>query len=295
LGKLSVDIIEDTYLNKSAAAANNLSILIGMDRFAYLIHTADRQVLVLREYEQEPRASTTTKQGQSSFSLSELEQICKEDAHLSQSYARIRIGWTTPFSALVPKRLYDADHKAAYLQYLTHPEGQWDYVADELPNFEAVQVYAILGEGLSWCKKQFPGSEMLHASTAFLDGARTMLNGQPGGGRRLFIHISPGAVRLTLLNETHLYFTNSYTFQTAKDFLYYVLAVFDECELDQETTPILLSGQLIEDSEIYRLLYRYFRKLSFVPCPPQLSLGPQLSALPQHLYTDLYFLALHAG
>lgn len=294
MGKLSVDIIEDTYLNKSAAAANNLSILIGMDRFAYLIHTADHQVLALREYEQEPRASTAPKQGQTTFSLPDLEQICAEDAYLRHSFARIRIGWATPFSAMVPKRLYDADHKAAYLQYLTHPEGQWDYSADELPNFEAVQVYAIPGEGLSWCRKQFPNSEVLHASTAFLSGARALLNGQPGG-RRLFIHISPGALRLTLLNETHLYFTNSYTFQTAKDFLYYVLAVVDECELDQETTPVLLSGQLIEDSEVYRLLYRYFRKLSFVPCPPQLSLGPQVSALPQHLYTDLYFLALHAG
>lgn len=293
MGKLSVDIIEDTYLNKSAAAANNLSILIGMDRFAYLIHTADHQVLALREYEREPRASTPTKQGQTTFSLAELEQICAEDTYLSQSYASIRIGWATRFSAMVPKRLYDAGHKAAYLQYLTNQEGQWDYAADELPHFEAVQVYAIPGEGLSWCRKQFPGSEALHATTAFLGGARALLNGQQGR-RQLFIHISPGALRLTLLDATHLYFTNSYTFQTAKDFLYYVLAVVDECELDQETTPILLSGQLIEDSEIYRLLFRYFRKLSFVPCPPQLSLGPQLSALPQHLYSDLYFLALHA-
>jgi len=293
LGKLSVDIIEDTYLNKSAGTGNNLSILIGMDRFAYLIHTADHQVLVLREYEREPRAITTTKQGQTTFLWPELEQSCAEDAYLSQSYATIRIGWATPFAAMVPKRLYDASHKAAYLQYLTHPEGQWDYAADELPHFEAVQVYAVPAEGLSWCKKQFPGSEALHATTAFLGGARALLNGQPGG-RRLFIHISPGALRLTLLDETHLYFTNSYTFLTAKDFLYYVLAVVDECELDQETTPILLSGQLIEDSEIYRLLFRYFRKLSFVPCPPKLSTGPQVNALPQHLYADLYFLALHA-
>ena len=94
MGKLSVDIIEDIYLSKSADAGNNLSILIGMDRFAYLIHTADHQVLALREYEREPRASAPTKQGQSAFFLPDLEQICKEDAHLNQAFGKIRIGWT---------------------------------------------------------------------------------------------------------------------------------------------------------------------------------------------------------
>jgi len=291
LGKLSVDIIEDTYLNKSAVATNNLSILLGMDRFAYLIHTTDLQVLVLREYELEPRAPTSANQGQEALFLPGLEKICAEDSCLGQSFARIRIGWANHFSALVPKRLYDADHKATYLQYLTTPAGPWEYNADDLPHFAACQVYAIPGAVLSWLQKQFPGSEVLHASTAFLNGARSVVNGQQGG-RRLFVHVGFGEFRLGLLDETHLYFSNAYTFQTAKDFLYYILAVVDECDLDQETTPILLSGQLIEDSEIYRLLYRYFRKLSFVPCPAKLSRGPKLSALPQHLYADLYFLAL---
>jgi len=294
LGKLSVDIIEDTYLSKSADAGNNLSILIGMDRFAYLIHTADHQVLVLREYERESRALSPTKQGQSAFSLPGLEQICKENSHLNQSFGKIRIGWTVPFLTLVPQRLYDADHKSTYLQYLTKPEGAWEYAADELPNFASSLVYAIPSEGEAWRQKQFPDSKVLHSTTTFLSGARALVK-ERKGGRHLFIHTGYGEVRLALLDETHLYFSNAFFFQTAKDFLYYILAVVDECELDQETTPILLSGQLIEDSEIYRLLYRYFRKLSFVPSPAQLSSGPQLSALPQHLYTDLYFLALHAG
>jgi len=293
LGKLSVDIIEDTYLSKSADAGNNLSILIGMDRFAYLIHTADHQVLVLREYERESRASTPTKQGQSAFPLPDLEKICKEDSHLHQSFNKIRIGWAIPFLAMVPLRLYDAGHKSTYLQYLTKPEGSWEYAADELPHFASSLVYAIPSEGQAWRLKQFPDSEVLHATTAFLNGTHALLK-ERQGGRHLFIHTCFGEVRLALLDETHLYFNNAYFFQTAKDFLYYVLAVVDECELDQETTPILLSGHLIEDSEIYRLLYRYFRKLSFVPSPAQFLPGPQLSASPQHLYTDLYFLALHA-
>ena len=292
MGKLSVDIIEDTYLSKSAAAGNNLSLLIGSDRFAYMIHTADHQVLALREYEPEPRASTPDKKGQGTFFLPPLEKICAEDTHLGQSFARVRIGWSTPYAAMVPKRLYDAGHKTSYLQYLIAPEGQLDYRADELTHFSACQVYAIPGEGAAWCRKQFPTGEEIHATTAFLNGARSVA-GKQKAGRQLFIHTCLGEVRLFVLDEQHLYFSNAYPFQTAKDFLYYVLAVVDECELDQETTPIVLSGKLIEDSEIYRLLYRYFRRLSFASCPSPLSFGPQLSALPQHLFADLYYLAVH--
>ncbi|NUO02716.1 MAG: DUF3822 family protein [Saprospiraceae bacterium] len=293
MGKLSVDIIEDTYLSKSAAAGNNLSILIGMDRLTYLVSTADHQVLVLHEYELESRAAISAKQGQNAYWEDFVKKICREVPHFHQPYARIRIGWTTSFSAIVPGRLYQAAHKATYLQYLSAQEGKWEYGADQLPHFNAFHVYGVPGEALSWSRTQFPGSEALHAGTAYLAGARALLSGQPGT-RCLFVHVGFRELRLSVMDGNQLYFTNVYTFQTAKDFLYYLLAVVDECDLDQETTPVLLSGRLIEDSEIYRLLYRYFRKLSFVSRPSALVPGPKLSAIPQHLYTDLYFLALHA-
>ncbi len=291
MGKLSVDIIEDNYLNKSAAAANNLSILIGVDRFAYLVSTPDHQVLALREYERESDISTASKQEQKAISLPFLEKICAGDAHLGASFARIHVAWSNPFTALVPKRLYDDEHKATYLQYLVSPEGEWTYAVDDLPHFEACNVYAIEREGLAWCQKQFPGSKLVHITTTYLSAARN-LAANPQGVRRLFVHTEIGRLRLALLDENRLFFSNTYTYQTAKDFLYFVLALVDEFDLDQETTPVLLSGQLMEDSEIYRLLYRYFRKLSFVSCPPQISPGAKSGALPQHLFSDLYFLAL---
>lgn len=291
MGKLSVDIIEDTYLKKSAAADNNLSILIGVDRFAYLISSADHQVLALRVYEQE-NSSKPSAAGQSTSMSSFLDDVCKSDQKLNQTFARTRIGWNNRLASIVPRRLYDAANKAAYLQYLSSDKGHRDYFDDALPKFGAHQVYAIPADWAAWRNRRFPNSQPLHISSALLNGFSAHAAATLQDGRSLFVHVGMGEVRIALLDANSLYFSNAYTYQAAKDFLYYVLAVFNEFDLDQETTPIWLSGQLVEDSEIYRLLFRYFRKLAFMPCPPALSTGTQLSATPQHFYTDLYFLAL---
>ncbi len=286
MGKLTLDIIEDHDRNKLAAAGNHLSILLGADRVAYLISTPDHQTLAVREYERE----STAPAGNSILSF--LEKIQAEDRYLSQAFAQVRIGWTNPYSVIVPRRLYDPAHRAAYLEYLTTAEKRWEYGEDQLQQFDAWNVYATEGEALAWCRMQFPQSEMVHAATAFLNTASRQLATQ-SGDKHFFLHTCAGELRLMLLDKSRLYFSNAYTYRTAKDYLYYVLAVAEEFGLDQETTPVWLSGQLVEDSEIYRLIYRYFRKLSFAAWPTKLLPGPKLKAQPQHFYTDLYALALH--
>ena len=70
------------------------------------------------------------------------------------------------------------------------------------------------------------------------------------------------------------------------------MLVFNQFDLTVEETPVFLSGQLMEDSEIYRLLVRYVKKLQFLDPPAFFQYGTKLAHHPKYLYFDLLCLLL---
>ena len=57
---------------------------------------------------------------------------------------------------------------------------------------------------------------------------------------------------------------NVFEYHSKEDFIYYVLFVFEQLNLDVETTPIKLSGQIEKDDDIYSILYTYVRHIGFI-------------------------------
>ena len=70
------------------------------------------------------------------------------------------------------------------------------------------------------------------------------------------------------------------------------MLLYDQFKLNPETDPIHIAGQIVEDSEIYHLLYRYVRHLNLVSGPSYYRFSQLFDTLPQHFYFDLYSLKL---
>ncbi|MFK8104021.1 MAG: DUF3822 family protein, partial [Saprospiraceae bacterium] len=109
MGKISFEIFEDQFLVNSTQSYN-LSILVGMDRFSYLISNNQQQVLGLRSYlYPEPSQNVAALK-------TALHNVFLEDKLLQLSYQKTTIACWYPKNTYVPNRLFQAENKSTYLE-----------------------------------------------------------------------------------------------------------------------------------------------------------------------------------
>ncbi|HMO38718.1 MAG TPA: DUF3822 family protein [Saprospiraceae bacterium] len=248
-----------------------LSILVGMGSLSYCITDAQQQLLLLRDYDT------------SDFKV--LGEFFLQDEYFRQSYRAIRIAVAAPAFTFLPARLYNPAEKTTYLQHLTATDREMAFRNDDIKTLAATNVYALRRDTVETLQKHLPGARIFHIATAITAGllAHEALAAHTTS---LHIHIHEGKLFLLLLHKKELQFVNVFSYQSARDFLYYVMLVFDQFKLDPEETPAFIAGQLIKDSEIYPLLYRYIRQLQFLPMPAFIQNGDKLRE--PHLYFNLF-------
>lgn len=255
-----------------------------MDSFAYMVSDDQQQVLALRDYALEAK-----RQGER---LQELEELISRDRYLKPSHRNIRIGFVGKAATFIPERLFNPLEKQNYLRQLTDIGPETNVRADDLLHYHAKIVYAIDRPVESLLRNHFAGGRIFHIHSALLSGLWEV--SIPQGTERLIANVHDRSAQVVLLRGRELVFANLFGYESAKDFLYFVMLAYDQFNLDPEKTPLQLCGRLVQDSEIYRLLYRYVRNLQFLQPPAFLRLGEKLGKEPRHFYFDLLSLVFCA-
>lgn len=279
---IKFEIVEDTFA-KNKANELELSILAGVDSFTYMVVDKRRHIQVLKEYALEEEASLPRRQRA-------VQKIVKDDAFLQLPYLKTRLGLIGLQSTILPERLYNPSKHKVYLSQLTDLSMNAEIVAEDLFHLSAKLIYA-LDPKTQIISKQFPAAQKVHLYTAFLETLRPHAAAQKGF--HLFCHVRARKIYLFLYDGTLLQYTNHFTYQSARDFLYYVLLIFKTYNLNPKDVPLYLSGQLVKDSEVYRLLFRYLQRIDFLKVPSAFSLGPKLSLQPAYFYFDLMSIQQH--
>lgn len=251
-----------------------------MDSFGFAVLNDQRELLLLRQYD------TSGSGLEPSF----LEEACKADQHLSAAYRNTRLAYSLGEQVLVPDRLYDPKERATYLQFSTRLPEKTEVLTDTISAFGIKLVYAAPTATDEAVRRLFPGARVFYLGSALMEGQRKMVDS--GTGQSLLLHLKDQWVFVSAVEEGHLAFFNAYAYRSAKDFLYYALLACEQSGFKPEQVPVYLSGQLMADSEIYRLLARYFKKQQFLDPGALFSLAPELGKADPYLYFDLLSLSL---
>jgi len=279
---IKFEVVEDTFA-KTKANDLELSILAGVDSFTYMVVDKKRHVQVLKEYALEEEASLPRRERA-------IQKIVKDDALLRLTYGQTQLGVIGLQATILPERLYNPAKNKTYLEQLTTLSVNAEILVEDLHHLSAKLIYA-LDPKTQLIGKQFSSARRVHLYTAFLDALRPHAATQKGA--HIFCHVRARKIYLFLFDGTLLQYANHFTYQSARDFLYYVLLVFKSYNLDPKDVPLYLSGQLVKDSEVYRLLFRYLQRIDFLKVPSTFSLGPKLSLQPAHFYFDLMSIQQH--
>ena len=215
-----------------------------------------------------------------------IRMILGQEPTLQYTYAQSQWAWSEPQVTLVPRRLFNPDHLSDYFKILLRPDATFEYAFESLPVFDCFLVYAIETrlQALSALQRSEP-SAIKHLSGPLLQAFHHLAD---YSDHQVFVHFRFQSVQIAVFERRNLLFFNSFPFQHANDALYFILLAYEQFKLNPLELPLVLSGNLLEDSEIFRLLRRYIRTIRFAPLPSSVQLPQSAVELPAHYWFDVF-------
>ena len=284
MGKLKWNIVEDSF-SLNSSSSYDLSILVGIDRFFYTIIDETSRILVFRDY-------SFSNKGSFLLLKSPLKLTLVNDKLLGLNYKTTKIGLLSRASSLVPEPLFE---ESGFRQYLDNSQETLDtdnVAFDSINEIEAMNVYGFDAEIWRLLNTYFPKAKFFHASTPLLTALKKLPEFQ--SGKHLFINVVGQVIQIVHFDSGKLMFYNTFTYQTANDFIYFIMLVIEQLGLRPEKIPTTVSGEIMDDSGIYHQLKRYIKVLEFNKRPSFLKFSENFEKIPPHFFFDLFSLKLCA-
>lgn len=233
-----------------------LSIQISLDGFSFCIYNPTTQkYLTLQQYDFE-RQQTTPE-----ILLEQIQKVFDQNNLLAQQFKKVNVVHHNELATLVPHAYFD---EAAAQQYLERSVKvlKNDYIShDTLEDQSAVLVYIPYVNINNFIFSKFGSFDYFHMATLFIEAKNKIESSAKQ--TKYYIHVHNNTFYALLYKSGELLFFNHFKFQTAADFIYYVLFVIEQTGMDPDVLQTELSGDIEKESELFKNTYQYIRHLNF--------------------------------
>ena len=194
--------------------------------------------------------------------LAKIEEIFNDTILLKQEFETVTVIHQNSLSTLVPTALFDENQLHLYLDYniktLTN-----DYLAfDSLNQSDSKNIYVPYVNINNYFFQQFGEFEYKHHSTILID--KLILYSKNNLEKQCFINVSGSDFDIIVVENSKLLFYNSFSFNTKKDFIYYILFTAEQLKLNPEEFLLYFIGEIEKESELYKITYQYVRNVDFI-------------------------------
>lgn len=266
----------DKRLNAETAARAQRWMVAGADGLSLAVMSDSGEVLALQAWNHQGAGEP----GQY------LRILLGQEPTLQYQFGKTQGAWAEPQVTLVPRRLFHADHLADYFKILLQAGESYHYAYESMPVFDCYLVYAVEASLYDLGASHRFGFEVDKHFTAFL--LQSLHHLADFSDHQIFVHFRFQSVQIAVFERRNLLFFNSFKFQHANDALYFILLAYEQFKLNPLELPLTISGNLMEDSEIFRLLRRYVRTIRFAPLPASVQLPQSAVDLPAHYWFDVF-------
>ncbi|MGI9532858.1 DUF3822 family protein [Lutimonas sp.] len=247
---------------KSSLDFNNLirkhlSIQLSLDGFSFcIINKDEKQIEKLTHIDFEDHSATPD------LLLKNVENVFKKDKALQKRYGSVNITHVNQLSTLVPKSLFDEARIRDYLKFSSKTYTNDYVVHDDLENHDMVNVYIPFVNVNNFFLERFGSFEYKHFSTVLVD--KLLNTFKFSEHPHMFAHIGAHQFEIIVIAHDQLLFYNSFEYHTPEDFIYYVLFTAEQLSLNPETFELVLAGMITQEAELFKMAYRYIRKVSLL-------------------------------
>lgn len=218
-----------------------------------------------------------------------LREATQKEEWLRLPYRSVSVGISDHHFSFLPERLYDGQDLSRYFSLLLDEE-EGSFQDDILDQPGLRNIFFIKNNLKEALKEQFPTHRLCHFSSALISAFYQ--HSLEMEGPKVYLYVSGHHLYISHFRGHDLVFFNRFTFRSTRDFLYFTLLLYRQFDLKPDQVPVLLSGSLLKDSSIYELLFRYLRKVAFLPLPPFLNFQSVVRQEQSHLFFGTYAMKL---
>lgn len=264
-------------LSKSAAC--HLSIQVNLDGFSFAVLNTQEQKYIALEYYDIQDCSTYGKLAE------QLDKIISQNEILQQNFASCSIAIAHSLNTLTPKALYNKVNGKEILGFNQALLQTEEEESDWLSSIQAYNSYVIPEELKRCFNKYFPNHKWKHHSSIFIESLLQQFKLQEG--EKIYLSIQNNYFELLVLDGKKLRFFNNFSYKSAADLIYYLLFTCEQLSLNPDQIPLIIAGEIEEESEVYKSLYRYVRNISFIKRNPNYKYSFVFDEVKEHYYYKL--------
>ncbi len=192
----------------------------------------------------------------------QLLAIFRKHEVLKEAYSDIVVLHDSSLNTFVPTALFDEKLLGLYLQYNTKVFANDFFAFDELPNFEMNNVYVPFVQINNFLLDQF-GSFTYHNINTYLV-EHILKQSVQYSATEVYAYVQKDHFEIVVAQEGKLLLFNSFLYNTAQDFIYYLLFVYEQLNLNTEEIKLKLISRVDANDALYQEAYTYIRHLEIL-------------------------------
>ncbi|WP_179344790.1 DUF3822 family protein [Winogradskyella ursingii] len=194
--------------------------------------------------------------------LNRLKSELSANTVFSDTFDAVTVIHQNELASLVPKDLYDENHKADYLKFNSKILRTDLISTDDVSINNSVNVFVPYVNVNNYILDIFGEFVYKHSSTLLIDASLQTKNSSDKP--EVYLNVNSASLELLVVERGELLLFNVFQYSTKEDLIYYVLFVFEQLKLDAETTQLNLTGTVNKEDEIFNILFTYIRHVKML-------------------------------
>lgn len=275
----------DEALSEADSKKYILSIQISLDGFLFCLFDEEKNKFLSIE------ALSLSNFNNVGIFAETLKQFVADHPWLTLQYKAVNIIYETPKSTLVPSPLFDDTEKETLTKFNFAIEENQEVKYDKLNNLDAIILYTIPVQLTKSLIELFPGHNLLSHSGVLIESILILHKNLPDQ-KRAFVNVRNSYLDIIVSEGRKLIYSNTFSYKTKEDFVYFLIFVFEQLMLNPEEIDLVISGLIDKNSELFEIIYKYVRNISFQGLTDLFKYSYIFNDIPSHNYFNLLNIGL---
>jgi len=235
----------------------SLSIQFSLDGFSFCIRDiSSKEIISFTSYEFDRTLATPE------LLLEKVSSIFIDDKTLQSDFKEINVIHQNNLSTIVPSEYFDPKELKNYLGYNIKTLAN-DYIThDDFTKLDAKNIYIPFVNLNNYLFQNFGSFEYKHHSTILID--KLLDHSKHNLHQVFYVNVYKNHINIIITQGDKLILYNSFDYQTEVDFIYYILFVAEQLEMNPDEFPLVFLGDIDNESTYYDITYKYVRNVDFI-------------------------------
>jgi hypothetical protein len=270
----------DEALHQADPRKNKLLIQLSLESLTFCIINQDlNKFLSIESITFEPQSRL------SEIAL-QLKLFYSDHPWLKQTYHSIKLLFESNISTLIPTPLFDEKEKESFSEFNFPVNDDESIYFNKLKNLDAYIVYPVPGILIKTTHELFPDHLLFCHSGAFIESL-LILNKNQKTQKRFFVNVRNNFLDIAILDGRSFLYFNTFSYKSKEDFIYFVIFVIEQLQLNPEEIELVLSGMIDKNSRLFDTIYKYIRNVSFQTKTDAFSYSYVFNEVPFYNYFNL--------